>query len=479
MRPSAVQPLNFDDFLLPPHRIRSKADGFGKTLPVVPLEAAIASDTQVFVGADSKFSDPPISIDILADLPSVTSVIARQSVELTTALPAVREFIAISETNGCRIIGNCSLSTAILDKLPSIESLRLSRRGKVDLERLPKESMRNLTVSHWGVNTLQPIARMTSLKQLYIEMFRDSLELLSQMTELTYLRVGGEAKAWASLRECAQLKNAWLDGIAAASLKRLNTWTQLESLRLGGRALKSLAGIEACRKLEYLCLFNTTTLDYSPASDLPALKELYIWSPGFRALNLESLAPAGSLRRLEISQSVDSKRDLIHISSLAPLSDIPFLEELVLKGCTITDGNLLPLAGLEHLRRVKLDGYAGCDVDSLRKARPDIVVEHDAGNIVKDGDEMVGQVGIWRPRNGLPEWFIFTSLAEELGVATNHQAEQVIKRYLKAENPELLKRLHWDTEAENVSITAKEEKDIRAVAEVINHLFRNAGNQTS
>lgn len=33
MRPSAVQPLNFDDFLLPPHRIRSKADGFGKTLP--------------------------------------------------------------------------------------------------------------------------------------------------------------------------------------------------------------------------------------------------------------------------------------------------------------------------------------------------------------------------------------------------------------------------------------------------------------
>jgi hypothetical protein len=196
-------------------------------------------------------------------------------------------------------------------------------------------------------------------------------------------------------------------------------------------------------------------------------------------LNLESLTPAGSLRRLEIAESVDSKRDLIHISSLSPLSETPLLEELVLKGCAITDGDLLPLAGLEHLRRVKLDGYIGCDVDKLQKARPDIIIEHDAESILKDGDEMVGQVGIWRPREGLEEWFILTSLADELGVATNYQAEQVIKRNLKAENPELLKRLHWDTEAGNVSISTKEEKDIRAVAEVISHLFRDAGNQTS
>ena len=87
--------------------------------------------------------------------------------------------------------------------------------------------------------------------------------------------------------------------------------------------------------------------------------------------------------------------------------------------------------------------------------------------------------GIWRPREGLEEWFILISLADELGVATNYQAEQVIKRNLKAENPELLKRLHWDTEAGNVSISAKEEKDIRAVAEVINSLSRDAGNQKS
>ncbi len=479
MRPSAVQPLNFDDFLLPPHRIRSKADGFGKTLPVVPFESVIAGDIQVLVGANCKFSDPPISIDRLADFPSVNSVIARQSVEITKKLPAVREFIAIREVNGCRITGNCSLNNANLDKLPAIESLRLSRGTKIDLERLQKESLRNLTVSHWGVKTLEPLAKMTALNQLYVEMFKDSLEILSHMTELTYMRVEGEAKSWASLRECTQLKNAWLDGIAAANMKRLNTWAQLQSLRLGGRALKSLAGIEACQKLEYLCLCNTIALDPSPVCDLPALKELYIWSPGFRALNLESLTPAGSLRRLEIAESVDSKRDLIHISSLNPLSEIPLLEELVLKGCTITDGDLSPLAGLEHLRRVKLDGYIGCDVDKLQKARPDIIIEHDAESILKDGDEMVGQVGIWRPREGLEEWFILISLADELGVATNYQAEQVIKRNLKAENPELLKRLHWDTEAGNVSISAKEEKDIRAVAEVINSLSRDAGNQKS
>jgi hypothetical protein len=108
-------------------------------------------------------------------------------------------------------------------KLPAIESLRLSRGTKIDLERLQKESLRNLTVSHWGVKTLEPLAKITGLKQLYVEMFKDSLEILSHMTELTYVRVAGEAKSWASLRESTQLKNAWLDGIAAANMKRLNT----------------------------------------------------------------------------------------------------------------------------------------------------------------------------------------------------------------------------------------------------------------
>ena len=183
----------------------------------------------------------------------------------------------------------------------------------------------------------------------------------------------------------------------------------------------------------------------------------------FHRLATERLNLASNIWYAALKQ-VSPATCVYYISSLNALSEIPLLEVLVLKGCTITDGDLLPLAGLEHLRRVKLDGYIACDVDKLQKARPDIIIEHDAESILKDGDEMVGQVGIWRPREELEEWFILASLAEELGVATNYQAEQVIKRNLKAENPELLKRLHWDTEAGNVSISAKEEKDIRAVA---------------
>jgi hypothetical protein len=36
----------------------------------------------------------------------------------------------------------------------------------------------------------------------------------------------------------------------------------------------------------------------------------------------------------------------------------------------------MPLAGIENLRRVRLGGEIGCDVERLRTARPDLIVEY-------------------------------------------------------------------------------------------------------
>jgi hypothetical protein len=83
----------------------------------------------------------------------------------------------------------------------------------------------------------------------------------------------------------------------------------------------------------------------------------------------------------------------------------------------------------------------------------------------------VGKITIQRPGEGLKQWSIFESLAPGLNLATNYAAEGLIKKEMKKTNPELAKRLVWDTEAGAVAVYADSESDIRAVAEILNNLL--------
>jgi hypothetical protein len=53
-----------------------------------------------------------------------------------------------------------------------------------------------------------------------------------------------------------------------------------------------------------------------------------------------------------------------------------------------------------------------------------------------------------------------------LGVGTNHDAEERVRAALGTEEPGLLRRLSFDTEAGAVTIQGREEADLRAAAAI-------------
>ncbi|HEV2689465.1 MAG TPA: hypothetical protein VGV35_12965, partial [Bryobacteraceae bacterium] len=366
-----------------------------------------------------------------------------------------------------------SMDTATLGKLSGIEALyipHLSRDRPLDLSCLPAESMRQLAIWRWDAASLAPLEKMTGLRELDVTFFNESLELLSKMHALTFLRVLGPAKRWASLRECTQLEEASLVDIQMANLKRWNTWNRLRTVCLGGRGLKSLAGIEAWQQLESLVLLNFRTGDLAPLGDLMRLAEITFRMPD-RSLDLAALARVPALRRLEIDETPITENDIVRLPSLKPLARAPALEEIVLMGTCVEDGDLMPLAAIERLRRVRLGRDIGCDVDKLREARPDLSIEYTPPGGSKRKSERVGEVNIYPPGNGIKVWSIFDSFAQALRTNTNYAAEQLIRREVKKTSAELLKRLDWDTEAGAVGIYAAEERDIRTVADVLNRLL--------
>ncbi len=472
VRPADIRRYGFDDFLqrpwgTPRFRLESREHSqAGMPLPVVPIEAVAPGDTQVWAAREPLKTDSPVlPLDALADFPSVESVIASTPVRASRSLPGIRELLVIGH--------DMAPDPATLDNLSALESLYFPRRlsaARVDLERLPAHCMRHLAISHWMARSLEPLARMPGLRQLEVQFFRESLEAVARMNGLTFLSVLGPAKAWASLRECAQLEEASLIDVQLANMKRWNTWTRLRHLCLGGRGLQSVAGIEACTALESLVLLNLRTADLSAVRDLSRLTELRVRMPD-RALDLASIAAVPALRRFELEEAVVTDRDVFRLPTLAPLSAASNLEELVLLGTRIEDGDLLPLAGLERLRQVRLGCDIGCDVEKLRAARPDLTIHYTPPKPSTTPSELVGQVSIHPPVKGVAQWWIFDSFADALRVSTNYAAEKRIRSEIRKADPALLKRVEWDTEAGAVGIYTNAEADIRAVAEILNRLI--------
>jgi hypothetical protein len=159
---------------------------------------------------------------------------------------------------------------------------------------------------------------------------------------------------------------------------------------------------------------------------------------------------------------------------LKPLAKASAIEELSLF-CAVEDGDLTPLAELPRLRKLSLGPSIGGDVDALRVARPDILIDYTPIDPKFEKlKERVGKIAIQRPGEGLKQWCIFESLAPGLNLSTNYAAESLVKKEVKRRNPDLAKRLSWDTEGGGVAIYADAEPDIREVAEIINDLLNRA-----
>ena len=469
-RPASVFRYTFKHFADGLWLVRKNLPDPG-VLSIVPIEAAAPGDKQVLAAQElaGKLATPVIDLDVLADFPSVESVVASTRVQAARDLPHVRELL---------MCGYAPLpEAATLRHLTGIEALWASHFHStvpLDLESLPARQMRKLAVNRWFTKSLAPLEEMTKLEMLRLDVCRDPLDPVSKMPNLRYLHVKGPAKGWAKLHECTMLEKASFIDVQIANLRRWNTWKRLRRFTLSGRGVKSLTGLEGFEQLEELTLLNTRTDDLSPLRELAGLTKLTLRLPA-RGVDMESVAAVRRLRSLEIDDAFDSA--MMRVPSVKALAGLTELEELTLF-VEVEDGDLRPLAGLPKLRKLRLASTIGGDGEALRAARPEIELDYTPVDPKWEKlKERLGAITIQKPGEGLTQWSIFESLAERLNLSTNYAAESKIKREVKRRNPEVAKRLDWDTEAGAVGIYADAEADIRVVAEIVNDLLRSAERQ--
>jgi len=92
----------------------------------------------------------------------------------------------------------------------------------------------------------------------------------------------------------------------------------------------------------------------------------------------------------------------VHVDSLRPLAAAQALEEVVLTGTVVDDGDLAPLSELLALRRVVAFGDVSDAVAAFRRARPDVEVTWHGGGTPPG--ERLGAVFLRPPRHGMPRW---------------------------------------------------------------------------
>jgi hypothetical protein len=462
-RPKHVFRYTFDDFFEGPAGAR-RMPAHGDDC-VVTVEAAAPGDAQVVAARVAGSLQHTVDLDRLADVPSVESIIGCAGVRCERELPHVRDFLqgAFGEQP----------DAATLSRLTGLEEVYapgIGFRNTLDLAALPA-GLRKLAVSRHQCTNLPALTRMGGLVSLHAELYKESLDAIAALRALTRLKVMGEAKGWAKLRDCAALERASFSNVQMTNLKRWDTWKSLRELLLGGRGIKSLAGLEASQSLETLHLVNVDASDLAPLVQLPRLTTLVLRMPA-GAVDLASVGRLRALRRLVIETHANSDREILRLPSLAPLAAARDLEELVLLCARVEDGSLKPLADLPRLRRVSLGQHSGTDVDALRAARPGLALEHTPAKPRDPARELViGKVTANRPGDGVDTWWIFEDLAAALSVATNYAAEKRLKEAVRSRDPRLVRRLEWDTEAGGVAVHASSEADIRAVAEVITALI--------
>jgi len=336
------------------------------------------------------------------------------------------------------------------------------------LAALPATKLRNLAFSHWFAVNISALAEITGMRQLYADLFRDSLDGIARMTELRRLHIKGPAKGWAKLRECKLLEEAHFIDVQMANLRRWNCWRLLRTLVLSGRGVKSLAGLEKCENLEDLTLLNLAMNDLSPLTQLPRLHTLTLRMVA-KSADLVSVGAIKNLRSLTIEHPAVG--DVLELPTLRPLAAAQELEELTILYSAIADGSLLGIAELPKLRKVRLGPEIAADVDALRVAQPELEIIYTLPDPKWEAlREKLGAVTIQKPGDGLQQWSIFQSFAGALGT-TNYEAEGRIKRELKRRDSALARRLEWDTEADRVGIYTDLEADIRAVAAIVNQML--------
>src|SRR5258708_4739491 len=134
-RPGTIQRIHASDLFLQQRGPNTAA--------VVPIEAVRPGDEQVLAARETgKIGAPRIDLEILAQIPSVESVVATTPVWTARELPQIRELILLGQITRVP-------DAATIGNLPGLHSLFASAAPsdvRLALDRLPAESMPPLAV---------------------------------------------------------------------------------------------------------------------------------------------------------------------------------------------------------------------------------------------------------------------------------------------------------------------------------------------
>ena len=453
------------------------------------IDAAGPDDTQVVVGpgAERADQDARVSLDPLSEKPWVESVVTYRPLEASRTLPTIR---SLYDRSSWRTDG---VDEAILHNLPGLETLVTDRVRAEALSALPKlrDLWFDMKTHHVpsGEFTMDLInvpgasdryrietdaeavlARIPTLERLVVSGFhwRNRVDPIVELEGLRWLSLHG----WRNLRALGRLVNLErlsLVEFEMANLRAYRGLTKLRDLFVMGR-MKSLDGIESLVSLETLGLRGYVVRDLAPLAALPHLRGLTMTYTD-AVTDYTPIARLEHLRRFELT--LGNITDQAELPSLDFLAGLEELEEVTIQNVALADPRLDALAELPRLRRVRLTGKAGPDIDGLRRRRPDLEIDtHLTGEPA--GRVHVGPIHYDPPIEGIDHWSIYQDVHDLLGTPTNDAAERALRRHLKETDPSLLKRLDFDSESGAIGIYAATEDDIRAVAEVLRDLSEPA-----
>ena len=447
-RPEDVRRLTFEDAALGRRAIEWER--------VVPLAKVRAGDTQVRV--ESRRGEGIVtpfratSLDHLTDFPDVDSVVGVGRVQAARPLPQIRE-LWINEVD-----------EATLSNLPNLRMLVFGaapEKRKLDANALPP-SLRDLSVNAYsGIESVEPLARLHGLERLALDSAFDvSLKPLAELENLRWLitHPGKDLRALAGL-ENLELVHLYMESARLSHLKAFRRWAKLTDLEIRERGLRSLEGIEAFESLERLHLHRTGVSELAPLAGHPALQELELglglpdrvrdWPP----LRLPAL------RRLRIDLHDGAP------PTLAFLRGCTALEEVDLIGGGAHDRDPSPIAELPALKRLAFYGdYPAEAVEAVIAARPEATISWQPPH---DWDAPRDPLEPFALPDGT--WTIFGDVSNLLDAASNHDAERRIRSTVRKAEPELAKRLDYDSEGSAFAVTGSE-ADLRRVAEIIRGL---------
>jgi hypothetical protein len=328
--------------------------------------------------------------------------------------------------------------------------------------------LRDLRLHALAARSIEPLQYLQGLERLHIEGINKSRSAspLAPLTQLRWLALDYRT-GLGSLRGLVNLERLELMDASLASLRPFRACKKLTALALSGRGVRSLDGGDELEAVEDLFLGRTGVRDLSPLAGLPRLRSLTLISP----LKGVDFRPVGSIQSLEKLVILAGERSVESIDFSAGLKR---LQNLEIMGARIEDGSLEALFSLPDLKRVKLLGDYGEQVERLRREKPGCDIQVTPLPLAAGNEAIqIGDIEISRIGEGF--WSIFQDVSDLLGVENNFDADRKVRRLIRQEDGALYNRLEFDPDADFISIWAKDEADIRRAAEIILAMGKGGG----